>query len=180
DDASRNYLTHDANGLQHDHQIPGAAIPRRTLGCRRRPYQQRIARPCGARGDAFSVRGVILRGAYRQPAGESQSTIKRELGRSPMIIDIHGHYTTAPQQHEKWRQAEIQEFTEGKQDPPLPPVSDDEIRGSIVNGQLKVQKERGTDVTIFSPRAAGMGHHLGNAETSEVWADACNKLIYRV
>src|SRR6202012_923362 len=80
----------------------------------------------------------------------------------------------------KWRQAQIQAFTEGKQAPPPPPVSDDEIRGSIVNGQLKVQKERGTDVTIFSPRAAGMGHHLGNAETSEVWADACNKLIYRV
>jgi 4-oxalmesaconate hydratase len=97
-----------------------------------------------------------------------------------MIIDCHGHYTTVPQQHEKWRLAQTKAFSEGKKAPPAPPVSDDEIRESIVNGQLKVQKERGTDITIFSPRAAGMGHHLGNAETSEVWADACNKLIHRV
>jgi 4-oxalmesaconate hydratase len=97
-----------------------------------------------------------------------------------MIIDCHGHYTTAPQQHEKWRQTQVQAFSEGKKSPPAPPISDDEIRASIVNGQLKIQRERGTDLTIFSPRAAGMGHHLGNAETSVVWADACNTLIYRV
>ena len=71
-------------------------------------------------------------------------------------------------------------FLRGKKAPPAPPVSDDEIRESIVNGQLKVQKERGTDVTIFSPRAAGTSHHLGDAETSKVWADACSKLIHRV
>ena len=39
---------------------------------------------------------------------------------------------------------------------------------------------RGTDLTIFSPRAAGMGHHLGDAATSEAWASACNELIHRV
>src|SRR5262249_44449155 len=59
-------------------------------------------------------------------------------------------------------------------------VTDDEIRTSIENGQLKVQRERGTDLTIFSPRAAGMGHHLGDASTSEAWATACNELIHRV
>ena len=51
---------------------------------------------------------------------------------------------------------------------------------AIANGQLKVQRERGTDLTIFSPRAAGMGHHLGDATTSEAWASACNELIHRV
>jgi 4-oxalmesaconate hydratase len=25
-----------------------------------------------------------------------------------MIIDCHGHYTTAPKQHEAWRQAQIE------------------------------------------------------------------------
>ena len=54
--------------------------------------------------------------------------------------------------------------------PPRPAISDDEIRASIVGGQLKLQQERGTDLTIFSPRAAGMGHHLGDAATSEAWA----------
>ena len=59
-------------------------------------------------------------------------------------------------------------------------MTDDEIRETIEGGQLKVQRERGTDLTIFSPRAAGMGHHLGDAATSEAWASACNELIHRV
>ena len=33
-------------------------------------------------------------------------------------------------------------------------ISDDEIRQSLEGAQLKFQKERGTDVTIFSPRAS--------------------------
>jgi len=97
-----------------------------------------------------------------------------------MIIDCHGHYTTAPAQHEKWRQQQIQAYSEGRAVPPRPPISDDEISDSIVNGQLKVQRERGTDLTIFSPRAAGMGHHVGDAKTSEAWASACNELVFRV
>jgi 4-oxalmesaconate hydratase len=46
--------------------------------------------------------------------------------------------------------------------------------------KLKLQKERGTDLTIFSPRAAGMSHHLGDAATSAQWSRACNDLIARV
>ena len=97
-----------------------------------------------------------------------------------MIIDCHGHYTTSPRQHEAWRQEQIAAHKEGRPPPPRPAISDDEIRASIVGGQLKLQQERGTDLTIFSPRAAGMGHHLGDASTSEAWATACNELIYRV
>src|ERR1043166_2072007 len=97
-----------------------------------------------------------------------------------MIIDCHGHYTTAPPQHEAWRRQQIEEHTAGRPAPSRPAIRDDEIRATIVNGQLRVQRERGTDVTIFSPRAAGMGHHLGDATTSEAWAGACNELIHRV
>jgi 4-oxalmesaconate hydratase len=97
-----------------------------------------------------------------------------------MIIDCHGHYTTAPPQHEKWRQDQIAAYAAKMPVPPRPSITDDEIRLTIINGQLKVQSERGTDLTIFSPRAAGMGHHLGTAETSESWAAACNELIHRV
>ena len=97
-----------------------------------------------------------------------------------MIIDCHGHYTTAPRQHEAWRTEQIEAHKAGKPPPPRPSMTDDEIRATIVGGQLKMQRERGTDLTIFSPRAAGMGHHLGNARTSEAWAAACNELIHRV
>ena len=46
--------------------------------------------------------------------------------------------------------------------------------------QLKFQRERGTDRTIFSPRASGMGHHIGNASTSLTWSIQSNNLIYRL
>ena len=59
-------------------------------------------------------------------------------------------------------------------------VTDDEIRESIASNQLKVQQERGTDVTVFSPRASWMGHHVGNATTSRAWTEHCNDLIRRV
>ena len=97
-----------------------------------------------------------------------------------MIIDCHGHYTTAPAAHEDWRKAQIEALEKGEAAPPRPTMTDDELRETIRNGQLKVQKERGTDLTIFSPRAAGMGHHLGDASTSEPWATACNELIHRI
>ena len=75
---------------------------------------------------------------------------------------------------------QIEAHKAGKAPPPRPAITDDEIRETITGGQLKLQRERGTDLTIFSPRAAGMGHHLGDASTSEAWAAACNELIHRV
>jgi hypothetical protein len=36
-------------------------------------------------------------------------------------------------------------------------ISDDQIRDSLENAQLKLQRSRGTDVTIFSPRASADG-----------------------
>jgi 4-oxalmesaconate hydratase len=43
-----------------------------------------------------------------------------------------------------------------------------------------LQKERGSDLMIFSPIAGQMAHHLGNEATSLVWAEVCNDLIHRV
>ena len=43
-----------------------------------------------------------------------------------------------------------------------------------------MQRERGTDVTFFSPRASFMAHHIGNAATSLEWSRVCNDLIRRV
>jgi len=92
-----------------------------------------------------------------------------------MIIDCHGHYTTAPTALAEWRQQQI------TGDAPPPPVfSDDEIRETIERNQLPRQRERGIDVTIFSPRASSMGHHLAPAAENEVWSRLCNDLIHRV
>lgn len=97
-----------------------------------------------------------------------------------LIIDCHGHYTTAPEAHNAWREAQKQGFREGKAPPPYPAISDDEIRETIEKNQLRLIKERGADVTIFSPRASAMAHHIGDQQVSADWAFHCNNLIYRV
>ena len=89
-----------------------------------------------------------------------------------MIIDCHGHYTTAPAAHTAWRQA--------GQAGPYPAISDDEIRESLEGNQLRLMDERGIDLTLFSPRASAMGHHVGDEAVSSAWARACNDLIARV
>ena len=60
-----------------------------------------------------------------------------------MIIDRHGHHTTAPQA-----------------------FSDDDIRASIDASQRRLVTERGIYLTIFSPRASAMEHHVGGEAVS--------------
>jgi 4-oxalmesaconate hydratase len=98
-----------------------------------------------------------------------------------LIIDCHGHYTTAPAAHQTFRDQQIARL----KDPSAPtavrsPVSDDEIRESIEKNQLRLQRERGADITIFSPRASAMAHHVGDEAVSQAWTEACNDLIKRV
>jgi 4-oxalmesaconate hydratase len=97
-----------------------------------------------------------------------------------MFIDCHGHYTTAPAAHDAWRTAQLEAFEQGRPAPPYPEISDDDIRESIEGNQLRLVRERGTDLTIFSPRASAMGHHQGDQAVSEAWSRACNDLIARV
>ena len=99
-----------------------------------------------------------------------------------MIIDCHGHYTTAPAPHDEFRQKQIKGLDDPKVMATLvrPKISDDQIRESLEGAQLKLQRARGTDLTIFSPRASAMAHHIGNEETSLTWSRLCNDLIYRV
>ncbi|HLX37410.1 MAG TPA: amidohydrolase family protein [Candidatus Binataceae bacterium] len=97
-----------------------------------------------------------------------------------MIIDCHGHYTTAPRELDQFREKQLAHLHEASQPVPAPlNISDAQIRESIEKFQLKIQKERGTDLTIFSPRASGMAHHAGNAATSAEWARVCNDMIHR-
>lgn len=103
--------------------------------------------------------------------------------KTPLIIDCHGHYTTAPDELGDYRD---QQKKDVKADPLFAHVkgiiniSDDQIRDSLEGAQLRLQRERGTDVAIFSPRASWMGHHIGNQSTSQYWTEHCNDLIYRI
>ena len=98
-----------------------------------------------------------------------------------MIIDCHGHYTTAPKPLQDFRDAQVAAFDAGVPfDLPDPEISDDQIRESLEGAQLKLQRERGADVTIFSPRASAMAHHIGDEAVSIRWTRVCNDLISRV
>jgi len=99
-----------------------------------------------------------------------------------MIIDCHGHFTTVPRTLHAWREKQLAHVNDPDNAPKTGDlkISDDEIRAAIEGGQLKLQKERGCDLTLFSPIAGQMGHHLGNAHTSQVWSELCNDLVYRV
>ncbi len=98
-----------------------------------------------------------------------------------MIIDIHGHYTTEPQALLTFRDKQLA----GIADPARKPASTDlgitdEMLVKSVEPQLRLQKERGSDLTIFSPRAAGMAHHVGTEAVGREWAQVSNDLIARI
>ena len=96
-----------------------------------------------------------------------------------MIIDCHGHYTTAPAAHNDWREAQVAAFKSGQSAPAYPAISDDEIRETLEANQLRLLRERGADMTIFSPRASAMAPHVGDEGIATAWARANNDLIAR-
>jgi len=97
-----------------------------------------------------------------------------------MIIDCHGHYTTAPEPHNQWREAQKAAFKAGAPAPAYPEITDAEIVATIEANQLRLVRERGADLTIFSPRASAMAHHVGDESVSIAWSQRCNDLIARV
>ena len=99
-----------------------------------------------------------------------------------MIIDCHGHYTTAPKALEQWRKRQIAGIADPASMPKLSElkIGDDELRESIQANQLRLMRERGSDLTIFSPRASFMAHHIGDFQVSSTWAAICNELCFRV
>lgn len=95
-----------------------------------------------------------------------------------MIIDCHGHYTTVPVEMESYRQAQLADLDHLVKG--TVSISDDQLRESLEGAQIKLQRERYTDLTFFSPRASAMAHHLGNPKANVYWAEHWNDLIYRV
>jgi 4-oxalmesaconate hydratase len=97
----------------------------------------------------------------------------------PLVIDCHGHYTTAPPAHNLWREAQVAAWRDGAAAPAYPDISDDEIRDTLEANQLRLLRERGADMTLFSPRASAMAPHVGDEAVAIAWARANNDLIAR-
>src|SRR2546422_11596121 len=95
-----------------------------------------------------------------------------------MIIDIHGHYTTEPQALLAFRDKQLAGLADLMRKPATNElgITDEQLVKSV-EPQMKLQKERGGDLTIFSPRAAGMAHHVGTEATGIEWSRMSNDLI---
>jgi 4-oxalmesaconate hydratase len=98
-----------------------------------------------------------------------------------MIIDIHGHYTTEPAALHAFRDKQLAALADPGRKPSTTDlgISDEQLLKSV-QPQLDYQKARGSDLTIFSPRASGMGHHVGNESVNQVWSRVSNDLIHRI
>jgi 4-oxalmesaconate hydratase len=92
-----------------------------------------------------------------------------------VIVDCHGHYTTVPAAHKLFRERQL-----AGEEPRPAEIADDEIRATIEQNQLRVMDERGIEVTVFSPQASAMEHHVADARIADAWARACNDLVHRV
>jgi 4-oxalmesaconate hydratase len=97
-----------------------------------------------------------------------------------MIIDCHGHYTTVPPEMEQYRQAQLSDLANLSRGNVSEAITDDQLRESLEGAQIRLQRERGTDFTIFSPRASAMAHHLGSEKANIYWAEHWNNLIQRI
>jgi 4-oxalmesaconate hydratase len=100
---------------------------------------------------------------------------------SPLIIDCHGHFTTEPAHFRTFRDAQVA-YLEGRAPAPehYDGVTDEELRTIIATNQLKLQRERGSDLTLLSPRASGMGHHHPDQAVASTWATLSNDTIARI
>jgi 4-oxalmesaconate hydratase len=98
-----------------------------------------------------------------------------------MIIDIHGHYTTAPQALQDFRDAQLAALADPTRPvPEIAQISDDALRESVERNQLRILRERGGDLMLLSPKASAMEHHVPDQSTATAWARASNDLVHRV
>jgi 4-oxalmesaconate hydratase len=97
-----------------------------------------------------------------------------------VIVDAHGHYTTAPRAHENYR-LRLREASDAAAPlPPTPAISDDELRESVEGNQLRILRERGEDAMLLAPKASAMAHDMPDPDVAGRWARACNDLVHRV
>jgi 4-oxalmesaconate hydratase len=98
-----------------------------------------------------------------------------------MIIDAHCHYTTEPAALHQFRDRQLAGLADRARKPATTDLGiSDEVLVKSVAPQLKLQAERGSTLTVLSPRAAGMAHHVGTEAVSRQWAAVSNDLIHRL
>lgn len=98
-----------------------------------------------------------------------------------MIIDIHGHYTTAPPALQEFRDAQLAHLADPEQ--PRPDslhISDERLRESVASNLMRVMNERRIDMVLLSPKASGMEHHVRDRDAAVTWAQVNNDLIARI
>jgi 4-oxalmesaconate hydratase len=85
-----------------------------------------------------------------------------------MIIDCHGHYTVLPKAHDEWRERRRPRSRPARPRRLIPRSATTRSARRSKN-QLRLLKERGADMTIFSPRASAMAPHVGD-QRGKPWA----------
>ena len=92
-----------------------------------------------------------------------------------MIIDCHGHYTTAPAAHTRFREAQLAACEAARRRRPTRRSATTRSARAIENNQLRLMRERGVDLTLFSPRASAMAHHVPRPASRRAWARAVQR-----
>ncbi len=120
-----------------------------THGLRRAAEMEEAAKTLLDLGiEPVMTRGTVV--AAARAAGKERRD-ERSRMTPDTVIDCHGHYTVLPKGHDAWREEQVAAFKAGTPCPPYPEITDDEIRETIEANQLRLIKERGADLTIFSP-----------------------------
>jgi 4-oxalmesaconate hydratase len=94
-----------------------------------------------------------------------------------LIIDVHGHYTSAPPGLFQYRAAQFAELNRPRRRPLR--ISDDEVRATLA-APLKAMDDRGISIVLISPIASRQGHDLGSERVSRYWTEVNNDLIHQV
>lgn len=98
-----------------------------------------------------------------------------------MIIDCHGHFTTAPDPLATFRTEQLARLDDPSRPAPrMAEVSDQQLQDAVEPNQLRVLDERGGDLLLFSPKASAMAHHVPDPDTAGAWARVSNDLVHRV
>lgn len=92
------------------------------------------------------------------------------------VIDIHGHYTSAPAEVGNIRAAQLTEMNRPVKH--VLKVSDERIKETLQKN-LSIMEEHGIGHVLLSPTASKMGHHFGNELISMYWTQISNDLTAR-
>lgn len=98
-----------------------------------------------------------------------------------MIVDCHGHFTTEPKSFHDYRAALVSFALRRGSDPgPYEGLPNADLKEIIEANQLRLQQKRGSDVTLISPRASGMGHHVPDQSVATRWSQVSNDTIGQI